>query len=158
MDHTVDWNAIKTEYITDARSSYRALAEKYGVPRRTLEDRARAEGWCAKRGQSRGKIVAKTVAAKEKEQVDRALKILKISDRLVLRLDRITADVDSLDLGKIDRIADVLKKIRDVQMIRSDADVREQEARIAKLNRECETEQAQEVRIVFGEGDEEYAK
>ena len=39
-----DWLKIKTEYIT-TDTSYRKLAEKYGVHYQTICSRSKAEGW-----------------------------------------------------------------------------------------------------------------
>jgi len=41
----VDWLEVRKEYLTDATTSYAMLAKKYGVATRTLELRAKAEGW-----------------------------------------------------------------------------------------------------------------
>ncbi len=41
----VDWLVIRKEYLSDATSSYRTLAKKYGVSTTTLEKRAKSEGW-----------------------------------------------------------------------------------------------------------------
>jgi hypothetical protein len=55
------WDVIKAEYLAGG-ISYRKLAVKHGVPRRTLEDRALAERWSELRGQVRGKIAAELPA------------------------------------------------------------------------------------------------
>lgn len=52
-----DWAAIKAEYLAGG-TSYRKLAVKHGVPRRTIENRAKAEQWTDLRCQVRGKVVA----------------------------------------------------------------------------------------------------
>jgi len=41
----VDWFVVRKEYLTDATTSYRELAKKYGVSSTTLEKRAKSEGW-----------------------------------------------------------------------------------------------------------------
>lgn len=41
----VDWLEVRKEYLTDATSSYRSLAKKYGVSKETLQKRATGEGW-----------------------------------------------------------------------------------------------------------------
>lgn len=50
----VDWLRIKNDYICGG-GSYRALAEKYGVPASALAKRARAEGWRALRPRQGGR-------------------------------------------------------------------------------------------------------
>ncbi len=41
----VDWLEVQKEYITDSTASYAHLAEKYGVARKTLQERATREQW-----------------------------------------------------------------------------------------------------------------
>ena len=55
--YDADWAIIKAEYLAGG-TSYRKLAAKHGVPRRTLEDRAMVERWRELRGQVRGRIEA----------------------------------------------------------------------------------------------------
>ena len=66
-----------------------------------------------------------------------------------------------VDRSGLKAIASSLRDIKEIQMIRSDADMREQEARIAKLRREAEKEEDTntEVTITFGsEGKKEWAE
>lgn len=73
-----DWNAIKSEYITTS-ISYRKLAAKYNMPRRTIEDKAKKELWTADRDEYRGKTVAATVKrVSRKTSEDNAKKLLKL--------------------------------------------------------------------------------
>jgi hypothetical protein len=55
-----DWKTIKAEYIATS-ISYRNLSKKYGVPFRTLSDRAIREGWRNARSVTRNKTVTKTI-------------------------------------------------------------------------------------------------
>ena len=43
-----DWKKIKTEYIT-TETSYRKLAQKYGLDQATIARRAKKEGWVSNR-------------------------------------------------------------------------------------------------------------
>ena len=55
-----DWLKIKTEYIT-TDTSYRKLAEKYGVHYQTICARSKAEGWIQLREQYQNRTITKTV-------------------------------------------------------------------------------------------------
>lgn len=55
-----NWEKIATEYITGDIGQVK-LAQKHGVPLRTLQDRCRAEGWVAQKKAHRGATVAKAV-------------------------------------------------------------------------------------------------
>lgn len=52
----VDWQTIKTEYIT-TNTSYRKLCQKHGVSYTTLSNRALDEGWVNAREQYRAKTL-----------------------------------------------------------------------------------------------------
>ena len=64
-----NWEKIATEYITGDIGQVK-LAQKHGVPLRTLQDRCRAEGWVAQKKAHRGATVAKAVEKISEEQAD----------------------------------------------------------------------------------------
>ena len=132
-----DWNKIKTEYITKG-TSYRKLAQKYGVGESTLFARASKERWVEQREQHQSKTVAKTLDAISDQQVDRAANLISVADQLLAKVKSLL-DANALVLNNtqsMKNISGVLKDIKEIQMIRSDADMREQEARIANLQRQ----------------------
>ncbi len=134
----MDWNAIKTEYITDESTSYRKLAEKYGVPLGTIFKRAKRENWIGLRQQSQDKMVAKTVAKIENAQIDRLTRIHSITDKALDKLEYALDNVDALDTSAFRQIIASIKDIKEIQMLRSAVDLREQEARIRNLERQAE--------------------
>lgn len=109
-----DWTKIKTEYVTTDKSSYRKLAEKYGVSLGTLCKRAQRENWPALKQQSYDKKVSKTIASVENNQIKKLERILSISDKL---LDKIEKAVDELDLQ-------LCKSVEKVKVIEYKNDVR----------------------------------
>ena len=148
------WNKIKTEYIT-TNISYRKLAEKYGVHYNAIANRAKQEGWVLQRNQYCDKTVTNTLDSISNKQVDRAANLISVADQL---LDKVKSLLETnaevlADTQSMKHISGVLKDIKEIQMIRSDADLREQEARIAKLRKEAEQEDTNtEVVITFGSG------
>lgn len=137
-----DWKAIKTEYIT-TDTSYRKLAQKHGVGESTIFARASKEKWVEQKEQHQSKTVAKTLDAIGNRQVDRAARLISVADKL---LDRVENLVEShpeflANSQSIKHLSGVLKDIKEVQMIRSDADMREQEARIEKLRKEAQRDE-----------------
>jgi transposase-like protein len=151
-----DWNKIKTEYIT-TDTSYRKLAEKHGVGESTLFARASKEKWVEHKEQHQSKTVAKTLDAISKKQVDRAANLVSVADLLLAKVKSLVeSDAEVLsDTQSLKHISGVLKDIKDVQMIKSDADLREQEARIPNLRKQAEKEENQnkDVTIVIEGGD-----
>lgn len=136
-----DWKAIKTEYIT-TDTSYRKLAEKYGIDQATIARRAKKEDWVSSRQQHDIKTQAEMQAAVGKEQVDRAARLMRVADKLLCKIeqsvDHYIVDEIFVDKQSLRQITGALKDIKEIQGIKSDADIQEQEARIAKLRREAE--------------------
>ena len=151
-----NWNEIKTEYIT-TDTSYRKLAEKHGVGESTLFARASKEKWVEQKEQHQSKTVAKTLDAISKKQVDRATRLITVADKLLNKVESLIESDDKvlLDTQGMKHISGVLKDIKEIQMIRSDKDLEEQDARIAKLRKEAEKEENdnKDVTIVIEGGD-----
>ena len=134
-----DWQKIKTEYIT-TDTSYRKLGEKYGVTYSVIGERARTEGWVEQREQFRNKTLTKSVNAISNKQVDRTANLISVADQLLAKVKSLLeTDAEVLsDTQSMKHISGVLKDIKEIQMIRSDADMREQEARIENLRRQAQ--------------------
>ena len=150
----MDWNAIKTEYITDESTSYRKLAEKHGIPLGTIFKRAKRENWLGLRQQSQDKMVAKTVEKIENAQVSRLTRIHGITDKALDKLEYALENIDPLDTQGFRQIIASIKDIKEIQMLKSASDIREQEARIKNLERQAEADDKDDTEIkVVIEGD-----
>ena len=137
-----DWQKIKTEYIT-TDTSYRKLAQKHGVHYNAIANRAKQEGWISQRNQFCDTTVTKTVNAISNKQVDRATKLIDVSDLLLAKVKSLL-ETDSellMDTQGMKHISGVLKDIKDIQGIKSKKDLEEQDARIAKLRKEAESDE-----------------
>lgn len=134
-----DWQKIKTEYIT-TDTSYRKLAQKYGVHYNAIANRSKQEGWISQRNQHCDKTMTKTLDAISDKQVDRAANLISVADKLLAKVNSLFEDDAGvlIDTQSLKHISGVLKDIKDIQMIRSDADMREQEARIEKLRADAQ--------------------
>ena len=146
-----DWQSIKTEYLT-TQTSYRKLAEKYGVDQATVARRAKKEDWVSKRQHHADKTQAKLLTADIEQKVDRVTRLLTVADRLLEKLEE--SMESDMRAASIKNYSDALKNIKDIQMIRSDADMAEQAARIEKLRREAQKEDnsREPITVVLGEG------
>ena len=147
-----DWQKIKTEYIT-TDTSYRKLAQKYGVGYSVIGEKASSEGWVEQREQFRNKTLTDTVDAVSKKQVDRAANLVSVADLLLEKVKSLVEGDSEFLIApqNMKHISGVLKDIKEIQMIRSDADMREQEARIKNLQKQAEAEDTQtDVAITFG--------
>ena len=193
-----DWNAIKSEYIT-TDTSYRKLAEKYGLSRIAVGDMGKKEGWVELRRQHLAKALSKSLEKDIKTKADRLSRINKATDRL---LEKVEQAIDELDLiivkstrkekvieydnterpdkptreviseeeevgevsSIIDRnglklIASALRDIKEVQMLKSEMDDQEQEARIANLRKMAEKDDSKNepIQVNMAEELEDYS-
>jgi hypothetical protein len=165
-----DWQKIKTEYIT-TDISLRKLSEKYGIRYATVQDRSKKEGWITLRDQHRTSTVSKTMKKISDRQSDKLARIDGITDKLLMKLEQAVGELDleiikrktkleddglevttetmeAREGGIVDRaglrhLTAALKDLKEIQMIKSELDRREQEARIAKLQKEAASDEDQ---------------
>ena len=195
----MDWKRIKAEYIAGG-TSYRKLAEEYGVSFSTLRKVAAKEQWTDLRNKAGAKRDTKIIDSVSEKEAQKAIdKLSRVSDLTDKLLDKLEQAIEELDIQLykdvkktkvieynnelrpdkptketiyeeekvlevktiVDRsglkaIASSLKDIKEIQMLKSDLDKQEQEARIAKLRKEAEREDdtAQEIEIVNSAGPE----
>jgi hypothetical protein len=155
-----DWQSIKTEYIT-TDTSYRKLAQKYGVNTTNIAKRASQEKWVEQRKQNASKTLSKTLNAIGTKQAERTAKLIGVSDLLLNKVKSLLeADEELLvDTSIMKDVSIILKNLKDIQMIRSEADLREQEARIDKLRKEAMVEKENnEVKVTIQGELEEYSE
>ncbi len=161
------WEEIKTEYIT-TQTSYKKLAEKYGVSPGTVADRGRFERWGEERRKYLQKTVQKSLDKIGDQQAENLVRVDALADQL---LDKLGQAIDELDMtvvrhkekekteeketlieyeefkpgGVVDRkalrqLAASLKDLKQIKAIQSELDKLEQEARIESLRRRMEQE------------------
>lgn len=131
----VDWKKIKAEYIAGG-TSYRKLAEKYGVSRSKLQAKATSENWVELKSQAEAKTESKIVEAVSDQGAKKAVDIIDVADKL---LGKITELMDTMviDTQSFKQLTSALKDLKEIKGYKSDADMREQEARIKKLQMEA---------------------
>ncbi len=132
-----DWKKIEAEYIT-TETSYRKLAQKYGLNQATIAQKAKAEDWVGKRKQQASTAQALILEKDINKKVDRATRLKTVADKLLDKVEALVADDDYLSAAAIKNLSDALKNIKEAQMIRTQEDIDEQKARIAKLQKEAE--------------------
>ena len=140
-----DWNKIKTEYIT-TDTSYRELSQKYGVHYTNIAKKAKKENWQQLRQQQTNTTQTKMIQVVERRKVDRAAKLLDVSDLLLQKVRERVEALDALEMGSQEfrHLSATIKDIKEIQMIRSDADMREQEARIKNLQKQAEKDDSKD--------------
>ena len=145
-----DWQAIKTEYIT-TDTSYRKLAQKYGIHYKVISERGKAEGWVELRSQHRDKTLTQTLDKISQQEADRAAKIHSVADKLLQKIEAMV-DCGEFDSKGLRALTAAVKDLKEIQGVRSEHDRQEQEARIANLRKAAEKEESSDAPTLVVEG------
>ena len=152
----MDWEKIKAEYVAGG-VSYKKLAERYGISRSVIERKGKAQGWARlRRAEDASDTIAIDSIRKKSIRIDE--QYLTLVERLMKRADEVISSSTSWQATSIKEMATALKYIKECKGVRSDADVREQEARIAKLCREAqkENEDVRAIEVILDAGPAEW--
>lgn len=154
-----DWQAIKTEYIT-TDTSYRKLAEKYGVSRVQIGNVGKEENWVELRRQHLDRTVTKTVAAVESAQVNRAKKIQDVADKILKKIEAMVDRPEPLTEKAIRSITAAVKDLKEIQGVKSVLDEQEQRARIANLQKQADKtdDNKEPIKVIIGDDLSNYSK
>ena len=154
----LDWNQLREEYIADESTSYRKLAEKYGVSVDAIYKRSKAEDWRGQRKQLAEKTITKSIEKISSNRAAAVKKYDKMVGKMTAKLEKAIESVDPKDTTAIRRLTASLCDLRELLGVKSDADSREQEARIANLRKQADKEDdtASEIEITFAAGPEEW--
>lgn len=155
----MDWNQIKAEYISGG-TSYRKLCQKYDVSLNTLQQVAKREKWCELKKQAQDKSNTKMVNAISNDIAKKNTKINDVADKLLEKIANVIEEHGEILLNSqsLKHITSALKDIKDIKGLKSDIDLREQEARINKLRKDAEEEQKDKtIEVVMGEEVDDYA-
>lgn len=130
------WSKIKAEYLAGG-ISLRKLSEKYGVSFSTIQKKSMEEKWGELRKKSRRKTEEKIIDSVSSQEADKAVNIIDVADKLVEKIyEMLSADVTNAQ--SIKSLTSALRDLKEIKGYKSEMDLKEQEARIAKLQREAE--------------------
>ena len=137
-----DWQAIAEEYIT-GEISMRSLAVKYALPRSTLRSRAYREGWIERReafqraaAQAEDGTSSDPAAEETPLSPERAVyesEIFRVTDKLVRRAEEILDGPEAVGARELGELMRAIKNAKEIRMLRSELDEREQRARLRTL-------------------------
>ena len=136
----MDWNKLKAEYIAGG-TSYRKLAEKYNVSFAILRREAEKGKWTKLKTQAKHKTDTKIVNSVAKDMSKNAVKINDVADKLLDKICDLLEAVEVADSQTIKQCTSALKDIKDIKGVKSDIDLKEQNARIDKLRKEIDSDQ-----------------
>jgi uncharacterized protein YjcR len=154
----VDWNILKAEYIAGG-TSYRKLAEKYGVKFSNLKNVAIKEGWTQLKEQAKNKANTKMVDTIAKDISKNAIKINDVADKLLDKMCDLLEALEVADSQTIKQCTSALKDIKDIKGVKSDIDLKEQNARIDKLRKDIEDDHTDHtVTVTFSADTDKYSE
>lgn len=159
MNNSVDWKVIKAEYIAGG-IGYKKLADKYGVSFSTLSHLAKREKWTDLKQKACEKADMDLANSIGKKNAKKSAKIDSLVDRL---LDIVGERLEALVIeGKdVKSIASALKDLKELKGIKDKLDLKEQKARIRKLEKEAndgEVKTNNKVEVVIDDDLDEYSK
>ncbi len=101
-----DWDKIKTEYTT-IKTTYKKLAEKYGVAESTIRKKAMKEKWTEKRNKIGTKKEQKTIEivtnVQAKQQAKQILSIEDVANELLEKAKLATEQLAKIELVETTR-------------------------------------------------------
>ncbi len=148
----MDWNRIKADYIAGG-TSYRKLCAKYGCSFTTLVRTAQREDWIGLRQQAENKAETKIINVVSEKKADIDKKYFDLVDKLMQRAEEVIENTPIWQVQSIKEMASALKYLKECKGVKSDIDLREQEARIKNLEKQAEGEVTDTTVIVQFEED-----
>lgn len=153
-----NWKRIKAEYAAGG-ISLRELSDKYGVSFSTIQKRSMEEKWGNLRKKSRRRAEEKLVDSLAEKEAKRATDIVDVADKLLGKISEMLEE-GVYNTQNIKNLTSALKDLKEIKGFKSELDLQEQMARIAKLQREAEKEDntETEIKVTFGAEDKECKK
>lgn len=153
-----DWTKIKAEYLAGG-TSYRKLAEKHNVSFSTLRKVAAKEQWTELRNKTRARTDTKMSERISDDVAEKTVNIISVADKLLGKISDLM-DTITLDTQSMKHLTSALKDLKEIKGYKSDADTREQEARIRNLEKlaQAEEKDSNEIKVVIEGNLEGYSK
>lgn len=110
----IDWNAIKSEYISGA--SYGVLSKRHSLTKSTIFKKSKKEGWDELRKRTANAVETATIKRTAETAADNAVLAQDIKKRLLQRLARIEQKfpLDATEVRMRKEDATVIYRIRDL--------------------------------------------
>ena len=153
----MDWKKIKAEYVAGG-TSYRKLCEKYGVSRTTLQRKAKEEKWCELRSQAEAKTAAKIVESVSDNSAETDKAFMRLVNKLYKKAEEVIDTMPKWSVYALKEMSVTMKNLKDIKGLKSADDIKEQRARIAKMQKEIEAEKedSEGIEVVFDARPEEW--
>lgn len=132
------WRKIKTEYITSDKSLHR-IAIDNEIRYDTIRLQSKKEDWKKLREKHREKTVQKTVEKIERQKVGQVEELRSTASAILAKANELIGS-ETISPQSLKSLSGVLRDVKEILDIKSDADLREQEARIKKLQKDAESD------------------
>lgn len=132
----MDWNKIKAEYIAGG-TSYRKLAEKYKVKLSALRFVAEREKWVELKSQAQLKTNTKIVNCVSEKNAKIDATYYRLVDKLMQKAEKYIDTTKIWQPTSLKDMATTLKYLKECKGVKSEIDLREQEARIKNLEKQA---------------------
>ena len=111
------------------------------------------------KSQAQAKTESKIVEAVSDQSAKQAVNIIGVADQLLRKISDLV-ETAPLDTQSMKHLTSALKDLKEIKGFKSDIDIKEQEARIAKLVKEASTsdDKDNEIAITIEGGDPSWAK
>lgn len=148
-------NKIKSEFISGEKTLQEA-ADEYKVPYSTLTKKSHEGKWKELRKECGKKTERKIIETVSANGAKKAVDIIDVADKLLEKASELMEM--PLTTQSFKQLTSALKDLKEIKGYKSDADIREQEARIKKLEAEINGEQHTKVEVVFSSEEEKWAR
>lgn len=147
---TVDWNLLKSEYVT-TDASYRYLSLKYDVSTNQIMTHARNEKWQELRQKFLDDTFTANIKVAKQNEKKRYERVQRVADKLLTLLEKAVDEAaDAGEMSSFRGYTIALKDIKDIQDLKSRLDIDEQKAKIENLRKQSEDgEKRQEITVSF---------
>ena len=136
-----DWDRIKRDYMCNSNMSLRKIAEKYGIPSRTVEKKSKADNWFATKQEYQKNLSVKVTEKVTAKKVNELAGLVEASDYIEKTILKAFSDPEyfkkhivtqnlneeqaTLDILNTKAMKDMMRVIKDVEDVkRSILDIR----------------------------------
>ena len=115
IDKRIDWNAIRAEYIGGG-TSFRELAQKYGISKDSVARKSKAEGWHKDRKKACDTSATKSIQKVASSAAENAVIAARIQKALLLKIERTVnkMPMDATEVKVVDGQKTVVFRLRDL--------------------------------------------
>ena len=131
----IDWTAVEQDFLTSG-GSYRELALRHGIGRRSVERHAAAGFWQEKRTMRKRSEEAESAepAPDPQQRRDRQERLLDAADEALCKLRQAVEELEPANAPGLASLVRALKDLRELQGLKKDdLDLEEQQARIERI-------------------------